>query len=213
MAVAEETAAAPAEPERAGGSPTSVEAASSGTEQATAQQATRPSQKSATRGAFTVTETGITWTCIRCEASNPLEATACEVCGTPFAEIVKPKDTRPPRDPNTVALVSLFFPGVGHMYLGQWPQGIARAIVHLWVLSVVFISLLAGGQSNTTALTMSFALAATALWAISAHDAYREARSEPGRVILKGKAFLYLVLGLLMLLFLMLVGAGLSARS
>ena len=164
-------------------------------------------------GAFTVTEAGITWKCDRCETTNPLEAQVCSVCGTTFAEVVRPKESRPERDPNMVALISLFLPGAGHMYLHLWPQGIARAIVSLWVVSVVVVSLMAGGAKNAATVPATFGLVATALWVLGAHDAYREARGESNQVILKGRVFLYLVLGLLMLLFFLLVSAGLSARG
>ena len=167
----------------------------------------------AQKGAFVVTETGITWKCERCETPNPLEAQVCSVCGTTFADVVRPKDTRPERDPNTAALVSLFLPGAGHMYLHLWPQGIARAIVNLWVAGVFLVAALAGGQSKATTLAVTFGAIATALWGINAHDAWREARSEGDQAILKGRIFLYLVLGLLMLLFILLVSAGLSARA
>jgi hypothetical protein len=147
-----------------------------------------------------------------CETQNPLEAQVCSVCGTSFAEVVRPPDSRPQRDPNMAALVSLFLPGAGHMYLHLWPQGIARAVVSLWVMSVVLVSLLAGGRSNTTSVAVTFGLVATGLWVAGAHDAFREARGEPDRAVLKGKVFLYLVLGLLMLLFFLLMSAGLRAR-
>src|SRR5688500_17304443 len=78
------------------------------------------------RGAFKVTETGILWTCSRCDAENPLESQICEVCGAPFAETVRPKVERIQRDPGTATLISLFFPGAGHAYLGQWGQAVAR---------------------------------------------------------------------------------------
>lgn len=99
------------------------------------------------------------------------------------------------------------------MYLGLWPQGIARAIVSLWVMSVVLVSLLTRGRNNTTTLAVTFGLVSAALWLISAYDAFREARGETDQVLLKGRIFLYMVLGLLMLLFFMLVSAGLNARA
>ena len=46
---------------------------------------------------------------------------------------------------------------------------------------------------------------------LSAHDAYREASHEPKSVILKGQTFMYVVLGLLMLLIVLLMGAGMKA--
>ena len=173
----------------------------------------RAESKPATHGAFTVTEEGISWQCNRCDNVNPLEAQVCSVCGTTFADIVRPESTKPQRDPNMAALMSLFLPGAGHMYQHLWPQGIARAIVSLWVMSVVLVSLFAGGRNNSMLVGVTFGIVATALWVVGAHDAYREARGESAMVILKGKVFLYLVLGLLMLLFFLLMAAGLNARG
>ena len=164
-------------------------------------------------GAFTVTEAGISWTCNQCETKNPLEAQYCSVCGTTFAEVVRPKPERPPRDPNLAALLSLFFPGAGHAYVGLIGQAVARGVISVWVVSVVILSIVAGGKSGSNSLAIVFGVVATMLWMLAAHDAYREARGESAMVLLKGKFFLYLVLGLLMLLFAMLVGAGLSARA
>jgi hypothetical protein len=62
-------------------------------------------------------------------------------------------------------------------------------------------------------VTIVFGIAATALWIVHAHDAYREASGDPRSVLLQGKVFLYTVLGLLGVLILLLVGAALSGRS
>lgn len=165
-----------------------------------------------THGAFTVREHGVVWTCDRCDTENPLDSPVCEVCGTSFAEVMSPKVERPERDPGTAALVSLFFPGAGHAYLGMWGQAIARGVLSLWVLFVVLVSVLQRGAGSTL-IAVTFGLAAFALWAVAAHDAYREAQDQGSAVLLKGKVFLYLVLGLLALLMILLVGAGFSGRS
>lgn len=165
-----------------------------------------------THGAFTVREHGVVWTCSRCDTENPLDQQVCVVCGTTFAEVVRPKEKRPERDPGTAALVSLFFPGAGHGYLGLWGQAIARGVLHAWVLFVVLLSVLQRGPGSGP-VALVFGLAATVLWGVSAHDAYREARHEGGLVLLKGKVFLYLVLGLLVLLLVLLVSSGLRERG
>lgn len=152
------------------------------------------------RGAFEVTAQGITWTCPRCENVNDLGENVCRVCGTRFAEFVTPAATRPKRDPGTAALYSLFLPGAGHAYLGMWPQAIARAAVSLWVLFVVLATAFQRGAGGSLVIMVAFGFAALALWVVAAHDAYREANEEPTLVILKGKVFLYVVLGLLVLL-------------
>ena len=165
----------------------------------------------ASAGAFTVSSDGITWTCEQCDTVNSLDGEVCSVCGTSFAELLRPPEPdRPKRDPNTVALVSLFFPGAGHGYLGLWGQALARGIVGLWVAAVTIISGVQGGVGMMTAL---FGVIAFALWLIAAHDSYREACGAGGLVILKQKYFLWVVLGILMLMMAMLVMQGLQASA
>jgi hypothetical protein len=162
--------------------------------------------------AFTVTAEGITWTCPTCETPNPIDSNVCSVCGTTFAQMVHPEPELADKDPNTAALVSLFFPGAGHAYLGLWGDAIARGVISLWVVAVAFIAAFAGEQASGRLVTLLFGLVAFALWGVAAHDAYRVARKEKDRVILKGRGFLFLVLGLLGLLLLILVGSALGAR-
>ena len=163
-------------------------------------------------GSFTVREHGVVWTCSRCDTENPLDQQVCSVCGTTFAEVVRPKEERPERDPGMAAMVSLFFPGAGHGYLGMWGQAVARGVLHAWVLFVVLIAVVQRGPGSAP-IGIVFGFAATGLWAVSAHDAYREARHESSQVLLKGKVFLYLVLGLLVLLLILLMSSGLRARG
>lgn len=153
--------------------------------------------------------TGITWRCTQCDTENPLDAQICSVCGTRFAEILRPAEDRPDRDPNTAALYSLFFPGAGHWWLGMKGQAVARGVLSTWVVLVALL----GGIGGSMLLAGVFALVAFGLWALAAHDAYREARKEPAMVVLKGRLFLYLVLGLLMLMVVLLVAAGLRAGA
>lgn len=165
------------------------------------------------RGAFKVTDAGIVWTCALCETENPIDSQVCEACGAAFAETVRPKVERVQRDPGTATLISLFFPGAGHAYLGLWGQGIARAALSLWAIFVVVVSVFQRGENGSLTVAIVFGLIATVLWAVTAHDAYREARFEEKAVLLKGRMFLYLVLGMLMLLMILLTVSGLSARN
>ena len=176
----------------------------------TSRTAARPARDSA----FNVSEAGVQWRCALCETENPIEASHCVACGASFAETVRPPvPERPLRDPNTVALVSLFFPGAGHAYIGLWGQAIARAVTTVWVAVVVLISALQGGVAGSGAIPILFSLVAFCLWVVGAHDAYREARFESHLVILKPRYFLYLVMGLLLLLFAAVVAASLRASS
>ena len=131
------------------------------------------------------------------------------MCGTRFADVMRPPEDVPERDPNNAALYSLFFPGAGHWWLGLKGQGVARGVLSTWVVLVAIL----GGAAGSMLLAGAFGIVAFGLWGVAAHDAYREARKEPALVILKGRSFLYLVLGLLMLMVVLLVAAGLRAGA
>lgn len=163
--------------------------------------------------AFQVTEEGIKWICPTCSNANNLDAQACTACGTTFAEAVRPKAARPQRDPATAALVSLFFPGAGHAYLGMWGQAVARGVLSFWVLLVAVVGLLDKDVPGSLFMAVAFGLAAFGLWFAAAHDAYREANDETSMVLMRGKRFLYIVLGLLCLLFVVMFAALMSARG
>lgn len=152
------------------------------------------------RHGFRSTEDGILWRCSSCDTENPLEEPSCTVCGTLFAEAIQPPEPeRVQRDPGTTALVSLFFPGAGHAYLGLWPQAIARAVVSVWVV-VMALFFAIGGKAGSMPIAVLYGAAAFALWLTAAHDAYREANGEGSQALLHGRRFTYLVLALLMLL-------------
>ncbi len=137
---------------------------------------------------------------------------SCTVCGASFADTVREKaPERTPRDPGTAALLSLALPGAGHWYLGLKGQAIARAVLSCWVVFVVIVSGIQRGVPGSVAIALAFGLAAFGLWFASAHDAYREARSEQSQVLLKGKVFVYLVLGLLFLLVALMIPAAVQA--
>lgn len=160
---------------------------------------------------FRVTDEGITWACLSCGTSNPLDADVCDVCGAPFAATIIPSGPeRPARDPGTAALLSLFLPGAGHAYAGLWPQAVARGLVSIWIIAMVFVSAVAGGAGSSV-IAGVFVVAGFAFWAVAAHDAYREAGLEGAAVFLTGRVFVFVVLALLVLLMASLVLAG--ARS
>ena len=104
-------------------------------------------------------------------------------------------------------MYSLFFPGAGHWHLGMKGAAVARGVLSVWVVLVAIAAAVAGSATVATV----FGIAAFALWAIAAHDAFREAQGAPGSVILKSRVFLYVVLALLMLMIIMLVSTGLRA--
>jgi hypothetical protein len=165
------------------------------------------------RGAIEIKGRAITWTCSRCDTVNGFERNVCDVCGATFAEILKePDEKKPQRDPNTVALVSLFFPGAGHAYLGMWGQAVARGVISLWVVATAIFAA-AQGATQSLIIAVVFGLMSFGLWAVSAHDAYREARGEKSSVLLRDKMFLYVVLGLLLLSVMMVFSLAMGARG
>lgn len=163
------------------------------------------------RGLIKATDAGIFWTCPSCQSENPMTVEKCSVCGHALADAMRPPGKeRPVRDPGKAALVSLFMPGAGHAYLGEWGQAIARGVIALWVFGVFAFSALQGPASRWIAIT--FAVVFFLLWVTCAHDAYREASGQTSQVLLKGRAFMWLTIGLLLLLMAAVVTSGLTAE-
>jgi hypothetical protein len=163
------------------------------------------------RGAFRVTDEGIHWVCPQCETVNSIDDDLCIACQTPFAQTLRVPPERPTRDPGTAALFSLFFPGAGHAYLGLWGQAATRAILSTWALLVAIFSMFEGTGAGSVLLAVMFIVCALALWVVAAHDAYREASLQEERVLLQGRRFLWVVIGLLMSMVAVLTIAGVSA--
>ncbi|CAN5213254.1 hypothetical protein BH20ACT22_BH20ACT22_12450 [soil metagenome] len=165
-------------------------------------------------GVFRVEEGGgVSWQCSQCSTTNSLDADVCTACGTSFVTTMKPDEPiGPERDPGTAAMLSLFMPGAGHGYLGLWGQAVSRAILGLWVSGIVLLAGLQEGAGSGL-IAIVFGAASFGLWIVTAHDAYREAGHDSGAVILKGRTFLFTVLGLLLMLLGMLVVSGLRAST
>lgn len=164
------------------------------------------------KGAVKATPEGFFWDCPVCDAENPMEITVCKVCGASLSSALRPPDKeRPERDPGTAALISLFLPGAGHAYLGLWGDAVARAVTSLWVSAIVAISLVQGPNARFMAIV--FGLAATALWFAGAHDAFQEASGRSSQQLLKGRAFMWVTIGLLLLLMAMVIFTALQGRS
>ena len=83
--------------------------------------------------------TGAFWPCPVCGTRNPIVLEACEVCGTPFAAVMR-GETRREADPDAAFRRSLLFPGLGHAMLGYSLDGFARgAVFALAVLVAIFL--------------------------------------------------------------------------
>ena len=123
-----------------------------------------------------------TWTCPTCEARNPIEASVCAACGTPFARLFQEEDEHPEMDPQSAAVWSMVFPGLGHWKLGRKADAIARFAMFGWsfgALMVLVVSRIGkGGFGPTFPLFVLFAFASAAIYVASAVDAYRIASGE-----------------------------------
>lgn len=134
------------------------------------------------RGGLEIDGGRATWTCPACEARNLIEASVCGTCGTPFAQLFREEDERPEMDPQSAAVWSMVFPGLGHWKLGRRADAIARFAMFGWsfgALMVLVISRIGkGGFGPTFPLFVLFAFASATIYVLSAVDAYRIASGE-----------------------------------
>ena len=163
-------------------------------------------------GPFTVVGETVAWRCIQCGTSNHIDVVVCSVCGGTFATTVAEPELRRPSDPNTAALLSMLFPGVGHAYIGDWGAAIARSVLGLWVGALALVMIVSDGIPGSIGLAIVFGFAAAGLWLIAAHDAYRSSGGQEALVILRGRRYLYVTVGLLGALFMGLMLATFASR-
>jgi hypothetical protein len=133
-------------------------------------------------GAVEVIEGKATWDCPVCGDRNPIEASLCATCQTPFARLFEVPEDRHRIRPSTAALWSLAFAGLGHWKVGQRPDGIARIVLFAWTLGTVVIVLSsrsASGFGSTASLFVLYLGSASAIYVLSAVDAYRAAEGIP----------------------------------
>jgi hypothetical protein len=141
----------------------------------------------------------LVWTCPTCEGVNPLEATACVTCGTPFGRLFEEPEHRAPVDPGRATMFSLLFPGFGHVSVGRVAEGLARAVVFGFAL-VMAITLPVGARGfslgSLLPLFLTSALVAVSIYVVSAIDAGRAAG---GRAqILSTRMLLFGAIGLVL---------------
>jgi hypothetical protein len=139
-----------------------------------------------------------TWKCSVCAEPNPIEATICATCGAPFGRLLEEPTRRPEIRPQTAATWSFVWPGIGHWKAGYRADGVARIVLFAWTFGTLMVLLVArfgtGGLGPVFPLVALFLVAASAVYAISAVDAYRLAGGDPplvsSRVLLWGSAVL-----------------------
>jgi hypothetical protein len=112
---------------------------------------------------------------------NAIELERCEVCGTPFAQLFAEPEARVEIPPSRAVGWSLLFPGLGHWMAGHKADGVARMALFAWTFGAsvfLFLSRSGGGLGRGGALLGLFAVAAVAVYAVSAIDARRIAAGD-----------------------------------
>jgi hypothetical protein len=175
-------------PSPPGPAPAVAETALSGDASGAAAAAPRPEREE---------PTGPFWPCPVCGTRNPIVLEACEVCGTPFAAVMR-GETRREVDADKAFRRSLLYPGLGHAMLGYSLDGFARGAVFT-LAWLVAISLPISGVPTTPLTILSIVLsiaAAVGIYALSAVETKRllERRS----LILESRFLLWGGVGLMM---------------
>jgi hypothetical protein len=158
------------------------------------------SEASAARAADTgATErpSGAFWPCPVCGTNNPIVLEACEVCGTPFAAVMR-GDTRRDADPDAAFRRSLLFPGLGHAMLGYSLDGFARGAVFTLAVLVAILLPLSVPTTSLTILAVVLSVAAAAgVYALSAVEVKRLVQRRG--LIVESRFLLWGAVGLMML--------------
>ena len=151
------------------------------------------------------------WDCPTCESENPIDATTCRICGTPFGKLLQEQTVAPRSDPGRATAYSLLFPGLGHVVAGRAGEGAARAVIFAYAAatSIIVLVMTGGAPGPFLSLLMASVAVAVGLYVVSAMDAGRVARGEPS--LLSPRILLYGGAGLILLTVVVLVVVGLRA--
>jgi Zn-finger in Ran binding protein and others len=152
-------------------------------------------------GAIEVEGGTLAWTCPACETRNPIEANACSACGTPFGRLLAEPQTAPEIEPQTAAVWSMLWPGLGHWKLGRRTDSVARIVIFGWALGALLVVVVSrfgkGGLGPTFPLFVLFLGASLMIYVVSALDAYRLAAGDAP--VMSSRALLWTSAGLVFL--------------
>jgi hypothetical protein len=139
---------------------------------------------------------GAFWPCPVCGTRNPIVLEACEVCGTPFAAVMR-GDTRRDADPDAAFRRSLLFPALGHSMLGYPLDGFARgAVFALAVLVAIFLPLSVPTTPLTILAVVLSVAAAAGIYVLSAAEVKRLAQRRG--LLIESRFLLWGAVGLMM---------------
>lgn len=134
------------------------------------------------------------WPCPVCGEENAIALDACAVCGTPFAAAMRADAERPHVPPRDAAMRSLVFPGLGHALVGRGADGLARGVLFAVTAGIaILLGLATAGSGALTASFLLFVLAAVAVYAMSAFEAYQLAAG--GDLLIATPTLVWIVLG------------------
>jgi ribosomal protein L40E len=138
--------------------------------------------RGASGGAIEVEGGTLAWTCPVCETRNPIEANECSTCGTPFGRLLAEPKAAPEVEPQTAAVWSMLWPGLGHWKLGRRTDAVARIVIFGWAFGALLVVLVSrfgkGGLGPTFPLFVLFLGASLMIYVVSALDAYRLAAGD-----------------------------------
>jgi hypothetical protein len=139
---------------------------------------------------------GAFWPCPVCGTRNPIVLEACEVCGTPFAAVMR-GDTRRDADPDAAFRRSLLFPGLGHAMLGYPLDGFARGAVFALAVLVAILLPLSVPTTALTILAVVLSVAAAAgIYVLSAAEVKR--LTQRRGLLIESRFLLWGAVGLMM---------------
>jgi ribosomal protein L40E len=179
--------------------------------------ATGPSDAAPEGPEVGVRDDALTWTCPACEATNPIEASACARCGSAFTSFFAQPErkTRRASSPGRAIALSATLPGLGHWSLGRAGPALSRAILYLWTLGLSILLLArppAAGRAVVRMVGVAFVLAAAGVWLVSMLETMRLAEGDD-RPVLPPHALTWLTAGLSIVLVLGLLGSALAGRG
>lgn len=152
-------------------------------------------------GAIEVEGGTLAWTCPVCETRNPIESNECSACGTPFGRLLAGPEAAPEVEPQTAAVWSMLWPGLGHWKLGRRADAVARFAMFAWAFGGLLVLLVSrfgkGGLGPTFPLFVLFLGASLMIYVVSAMDAYRLAAGDAP--VMSSRALLWMSAGLVFL--------------
>lgn len=183
---------------------------------AEAARPTRPAETAPSDPRFRRSEEGVDWCCAACDAWNPLERSACAVCGTSLSETLQEDETPAPPQVSltTVVAASIVLPGAGHVLMGRQAAGVGRLVLYaVWASGGFALLRAAAGADGSLLPALPLITGAFVLLATSVLDAMALRRGDVTTEILSVRALLWLTVGVIGLTTLAFISSALSVSA